>query len=173
MPQWLQSWIGCARHLSLFWLNADNVYWYAEVLIDKYTDLCARNPNLNTNFAKERCQLILIIDAHVRTLFFISNTWPNQVFVSMALVMYVTFSVAHGRFSNYRGRFIFAGIMLVAFVAHLISLALMLPAKTEPLETPRMKADFRKRHQIRRRNRAKLGNTGPEESVVKALYFCL
>jgi hypothetical protein len=77
MPQYLQPWIDGARQLTLFWLNADNLYWYAELLIDKHTDLRARNPDLNIKLAKQRYRLLLTAAAQIRDWLSIQNTAIN------------------------------------------------------------------------------------------------
>jgi len=100
------------------WTNAQNVYWYADVLITQFTDLRARNPNLKVANAK-RCYwcvpiymwLLLVVGWGA----FIAAVW---VLVSIATVVLISVLGFGGKLNNWRDRLLFAGIMLVALMVH-------------------------------------------------------
>ena len=104
------------------WTNAQKVYCYADVLITQFTNLRARNPGLNIEFAKD---LHWFLQGLIWLLLYrgpIDDTVVVVDLVMNSIVVVVLLSVTgvHGKLNNWRDRLLFAGIMLVALMVHFL-----------------------------------------------------
>ena len=129
MPLWLQRSLNWLSFMFRLWTNAQNVYWYADVLITQFTDLRARNPDLNVEKAKylywcvpSVMWLLLCWDPTDNIVVggwgaFVAAVW---VLESIAGVVFLAVSGFGGKLNNWRDRFLFAGVMLVALIVHFL-----------------------------------------------------
>ena len=135
MPQWLQRLLNWLPFMFRLPVNAQNVYWYADMLITQFTDLRARNPDLNVELAKLDYWCVPIF-----MWLLLYRGWGAVVAVVWVLLSIVAVvdrlsrKGVHGKLNNRRDRLLFAAIMLVALMVHalvIVSTFLLIVCKSQ------------------------------------------
>jgi hypothetical protein len=127
LPEWLRPW---AQRLGLIlsaWVNANNIYWHADMLVTYCTNLRARNPEYSLEEPKKYVSLYLAVNWLLR--YWYSGTDCAGCRVASSIVMLSAFLLwdLHGRFTSHRDRLPFATMMALAFVTHGIVTFVMVP----------------------------------------------
>jgi hypothetical protein len=110
---------GFLRVLWRFYLLQNNPYYYADLMVNRFTNLRERNPELNVKAAECVYSHILLALRMISKICGFQLTPSYHLLAAIIWVPLVFYKRMHGKLTNRRDRFILALIVLISvFIPH-------------------------------------------------------